>query len=110
MAQQFKLPDGRNLDYLISGAQDGFPFIWIHGTPGAYSPLSSLAATCAENGLKIITLSRAGYGGSTRNKGRLVVDAVADIQALTEHLGVKRCVVGGWSGGGRFTFTLFNNE
>lgn len=90
MAQQLKLPDGRNLDYLVAGAKDGFPLVWIHGTPGAYSPIPSLTATCEKKGVKIITLSRAGYGGSTRNKGRRVVDAVADIKALLGHLGVEQ--------------------
>lgn len=101
MAEQFKLPDGRNLDYLVSGAKDGFPLVWAHGTPGAYSLIPSLISACEEKGVKIITLSRAGYGGSTRNRGRRVVDVVADIKHLLEHLGVERCVVGGWSGGGK---------
>lgn len=48
-----------------------------------------------------MTLSRAGYGGSTRNKGRRIVDAVSDIQAVNQHLGIERCFVGGWSGGGK---------
>lgn len=100
MAQQFKLPDGRNLDYLVSGRKDGFPLVWIHGTPGAYIPVPSLTAACEKKGMKVITLSRAGYGGSTRKKGRQVVDVVADIRALNEHLNVERCFVGGWSGGG----------
>ncbi|KAH8897318.1 putative valacyclovir hydrolase [Thozetella sp. PMI_491] len=100
MVQKFQLPDGRNLDYLISGAQDGFPLIFIHGTPGSYVAFSTLQVVCKDKGLKLITLSRAGYGGSTRNKGRRIVDAVQDIAALAEHLGVKNCFVGGWSGGG----------
>ncbi|KAK7704428.1 hypothetical protein SLS64_008615 [Diaporthe eres] len=99
-AQVFNHPDGRKTEYLISGAQDGFPLIFIHGTPGSYTVGPKFSSTCEGKGIKLITLSRAGYGGSTRNKGRSVVDAVADIQALLEHLGVKKCVVGGKSGGG----------
>ncbi|KAK4958146.1 hypothetical protein LTR10_004571 [Elasticomyces elasticus] len=100
MAQQFQLPDGRNLDYQISGAKDGFPFVFIHGTPGAYPTLSGLKAVCEKKNVKLITFSRAGYGGSTRHRGRRVVDGVADTKALLEHLGVQQCIVGGWSGGG----------
>ncbi|KAI3391044.1 hypothetical protein diail_8095 [Diaporthe ilicicola] len=99
-AQTFNHPDGRKTDYLVSGAQDGFPLVFIHGTPGSYTVGPKFSAACVEKGIKLITLSRAGYGGSTRNKGRRVVDAVADIQAVLEHLGVKKCVVGGKSGGG----------
>jgi pimeloyl-ACP methyl ester carboxylesterase len=102
MAKQFQLPDGRNVDYGVHGPEDGFPLVWIHGTPGAYLPVNEILTTCEKRGIKLITLSRAGYGGSTRNKGRRIVDAVADLQALNEHLGVKQCLVGGWSGGGTF--------
>lgn len=100
MAKQFTLPDGRNVDYVVHGPEDGFPLVWIHGTPGGYIPVPDVIATAEKKGLKVIALSRAGYGGSSRNKGRRVVDAVADIQALNEHLGVTKCLVGGWSGGG----------
>lgn len=101
MAQHFRLPDGRNFDYQISGASDGFPLLFVHGTPGAAIPVPSLEVACSKKGLKLVTFSRAGYGGSTRKKGKTIIDDVADIQALVEHLGVDRCFVGGWSGGGK---------
>ena len=111
MAQQLHLPDGRIVQYLISGDPDGFPFVWIHGTPGAYQPVPGLTAVCKKKGVKVITLSRAGYGGSSRNRGRSVVDAVADLHALNEHLGVKQCFVGGWSGGGeQLTFPSCSSD
>lgn len=100
MPQQLQLPDGRSLDYKISGAQDGFPLVWIHGTPGAYTVFPDLETTCNSKGLKLITMSRAGYGDSTRKRGRRVIDVVPDIQRLVEHLGLKLCFVAGWSGGG----------
>lgn len=101
MAQQLQLPDGRCLDYKISGAQGGFPLVWIHGTPGAYTVFPDLEAKCNTKGIKLITMSRAGYGGSTRHRGRRVVDAVPDIQCLIDHLGLQRCFIAGWSGGGK---------
>lgn len=100
MAQTLELPDGRKVDYLISGSTDGFPLVYIHGTPGSYTTESDLVAACSKKGIKLVTLSRAGYGGSSRNHGRTVVDFVADIQALLRHLGLEECVVGGESGGG----------
>ncbi|RDW59169.1 hypothetical protein BP5796_12093 [Coleophoma crateriformis] len=95
MAQQLNLPDGRNLDYLVSGAKDGVPLVWIHGTPGAYMPPPSLVTACEKKGIMVISFSRAGYGSSTRKQGRQIVDYVADTQALIDHLGVERCLVGG---------------
>lgn len=100
MAQVLTLSDGRKLEYLISGASDGFPLVYIHGTPGSLYTGSDLEAACTKKGIKLINLNRAGYGGSTRNRGRTIVDFVADIHALLQHLGVKECVVGGRSGGG----------
>jgi pimeloyl-ACP methyl ester carboxylesterase len=100
MAELFTFPDGRNLEYLISGPEDGFPLIWIHGTPSCYKQTPCLPATYESMGIKVITFSRPGYGSSTRKEGRRVIDTVADIQALLAHLNVDKCCVGGWSGGG----------
>lgn len=104
MAQQLILADGRRQDYLITGAKEGFPLHFIHGTPGAYTPNSGFSEACERKGVKVITMSRAGYGDSTRNKGRTVVDAIKDIEELNKHLGIERCFVGGWSGGGELGF------
>ena len=102
MAQTFTLPDGRKLEYLVSGSTkpDAVPFIFLHGTPGAHTPLPGFQKICEKKNLKLLTLSRAGYGGSTRKEGSRVVDVVADIQSLKEHLGIGKCFVAGWSGGG----------
>ena len=110
MAQHFTLPDGRNVDYVVTGAKNGFPFVFIHGTPGSYVVEPGLADLCQNKGLKLISASRAGYGGSTRKKGRLIIDAVADIQALLQHLGVEQCFVGGWSGGGKITYLSMQDD
>ena len=106
MAESFKLPDGRVVDYLVSGDTAGFPLIWIHGTPSSYVGYKDMQEVCGRKGIKLITFSRAGYGGSSRHAGRNVVDAVPDVQALADHLNVKRCLVAGWSGGGKLTRAL----
>jgi pimeloyl-ACP methyl ester carboxylesterase len=54
----------------------------------------------SERSLRLVTYSRPGYGGSTRRAGRRVADAVDDVTAVLDHLGVDRCLVAGWSGGG----------
>ncbi|KAK5118944.1 hypothetical protein LTR62_000155 [Meristemomyces frigidus] len=100
MPQQLTLPTGETLDYEISGVKNGFPFIWLHGTPGACTAIPSLVRACENKDLQLITFSRAGYGGSSRRKGRKVVDEAAVVQELLNKLGHERCYVGGWSGGG----------
>jgi pimeloyl-ACP methyl ester carboxylesterase len=94
------LPDGRSLDVRITGPDDGLPLIFHHGTPGAAVEQGSMERAAAARNLRLITTSRAGYGGSTRNAGRSVVDVVADTNAVLDFLGADRCVVAGWSGGG----------
>lgn len=95
------LVDGRTLAYRIYGAPDGFPLVWFHGTPAGSEPPRSLVAMAKAKAIRIIAASRPGFGDSSRHVGRRIVDAVADAQALNERLGVKQCVVAGWSGGGR---------
>ena len=51
-------------------------------------------------GLRLVTTSRPGYGDSTPQPGRRVVDVAADTEAVLDGLGASRCLVAGWSGGG----------
>ncbi|ERS99004.1 hypothetical protein HMPREF1624_04199 [Sporothrix schenckii ATCC 58251] len=101
MAEQlFTLPDGRTIAYRVSGAPDGYPLVWFHGTPSSTEPPPALEAAAKKQGIRIIAAARPGYGGSGRHPGRRVVDAVADTQALNDFLGVRECLLMGWSGGG----------
>jgi pimeloyl-ACP methyl ester carboxylesterase len=93
-------PDGRIIDITVSGPENGTPLIFHHGTPGAVTQVRVLQRAAHARGLRLVTFSRAGYGSSTRRPGRAVVDAAADVQALLDHLGISRCLVAGWSGGG----------
>ena len=96
----FGLPDGRLLDLFTSGPEDGVPLVLHHGTPGSYHPMSELEPAAHARGLRIVSWSRPGYGGSTRQPGRRAVDVVADTSAVLEHLGADRCLIAGRSGGG----------
>jgi pimeloyl-ACP methyl ester carboxylesterase len=97
------LPDGRNLEVLVSGPADGVPLLWHHGTPGCAYQSARKQRDCAERGLRLVSYSRAGAGRSTRNPGRTVADAAADMAAILDHLGAERCLTGGQSGGGPHT-------
>lgn len=94
------LPDGRVLDVQVSGPADGIPFVWHHGTPGcSYQPADKQRAL-HERGLRLVSYSRAGAAGSTRNKGRTVASIADDVAAIADHLGADRFLTGGGSGGG----------
>jgi len=105
MAQMLTLPDGRDLEFLTGGDEDGFPFVHHSGTPSAavHDPLIWDAAGRA--GLRLVTYSRPGYGASTPRPVPegwpvpIVADA-ADTATLLDHLGMGEFVTLGWSGGG----------
>src|SRR5262249_2252605 len=93
------LRDGRTLHVYDSGDPDGRVVVEHHGTPGSglvYPPDLALGRARA---LRIGSYDRAGYGGSTPNPGRSVVDVVPDIDDVVEALEVERYVTLGGSGG-----------
>ncbi len=92
--------DGRRLDVRVSGPDHGDVLLYHHGTPGAVAPIRTIERHVHDRGLRLVTTSRPGYGGSTRRPGRRVVDVVDDSAAVLAWLGADRCVVAGWSGGG----------
>ena len=100
---QLELSDGRLLDVYVSGPEDGLPLVYHHGTPGAGVQGRALARAAHARGLRFVTTSRAGYGGSTRQPNRRVVDVVADTGEVLASLGAPRCLVAGASGGGPHT-------
>ncbi len=99
-AEVLQLPNGRRLDVRVSGPPDGLPFVFHHGTPGAATAFRAIERAAHERGLRLVTTSRPGYGDSSRQAGRSVVDVVADTKAVLATIGAERCVVAGWSGGG----------
>ena len=95
-----KLADGRSLDVDVSGPEGGTPLVVHHGTPGERSQYPPFAEAAAARGLRYVSASRPGYGGSTRQPGRAVADCAADTAAVLDHLGAGRCYTVGISGGG----------
>jgi pimeloyl-ACP methyl ester carboxylesterase len=98
--EQVHLRDGRILDVRVTGPETGVPLVFHHGTPAAATQSRFFERALADRGLRLIEASRAGYGGSTRLAGRSVADVVTDTAEVLEWIGVDRCLVGGWSGGG----------
>jgi len=94
------LADGRLLDVRVSGPEDGAVVVVQHGTPGSLAGFRAVADAVHRRGLRLVTYSRPGYGSSTRQPGRSVADAAADLAAVLDDLGAERCVTLGWSGGG----------
>jgi pimeloyl-ACP methyl ester carboxylesterase len=94
------LSDGRVLEVDVSGRDGGIPLVVHHGTPGERSQYPPFVEAAVARGLRFVSYSRPGYGGSSRRPGRAVADCAADTAAILAHLGADRCYTLGGSGGG----------
>jgi pimeloyl-ACP methyl ester carboxylesterase len=94
------LADGRRLEVMVAGPEDGVPLVYHYGTPSAAVPYPPTIDAAARRGLRTVVYSRPGYGESTAQPGRTVADAAADTAAVLDALGAGRFVTIGKSGGG----------
>jgi len=94
------LPDGREIDVLTTGPEDGFPLVVHEGTPSGLVVETKLAAAAGERGLRFVLTARPGYEGSTPRPGRRVRDVAADVAGVLDALGAGAFVSIGMSGGG----------
>jgi pimeloyl-ACP methyl ester carboxylesterase len=94
------LADGRVLEALTAGPDDGLPLVFHNGTPTAAALFPPMVEIATSRGLRLVTYSRPGYAGSTARPGRSVADAASDVAALLDALGATSFLTVGWSGGG----------
>jgi pimeloyl-ACP methyl ester carboxylesterase len=94
------MPDGRKIDVLATGSDDGFPLVVHEGTPVGLVLNDRLAAAAADRGLRVVLTARPGYEGSTARPGRQVADVAADVAAVLDALDADTFVSIGFSGGG----------
>jgi pimeloyl-ACP methyl ester carboxylesterase len=97
--------DGRDLEVLVAGPEDGLPLVFHHGTPQGAVPHPELERAAAARGLRVVAYSRPGYGASTPRPDGLTTATVADdvtddVAAILDRLGADRFLTLGWSGGG----------
>ena len=95
-----RLAGGRSLEVTVSGPDGSTPLVFHHGTPSGGQQYAPFAEGAVARGLRLVTYSRPGYGGSSRQPDRGVAGCAADTAAILDHLGDGRCYVGGASGGG----------
>jgi pimeloyl-ACP methyl ester carboxylesterase len=96
----FTVAGGRSLDVFVVG-EEGAPLVVnLPGTPEGHLLFPSVQEAAALAGIRIVSLARPGYAGSTRLSDRTVADVVPDVLALVDGLGAQRFAVVGNSGGG----------
>ncbi len=98
--QTLQSPEGRTITFAEWGDPEGFPVFALHGAPGSRFARFPDESMYIEAHARVITYDRPGYGGSDRQRGRQVVDCVADVEAIADELGLERFAVTGGSVGG----------
>ncbi|HSG43531.1 MAG TPA: alpha/beta hydrolase [Anaerolineales bacterium] len=93
------LSDKRKLAYEEYGDPQGTPVFFIHGAPGSrlFHPPDEVTK---RQGVRLICTDRPGYGDSTFQPNRQILDWATDIAQLAKHLGFEKFGVIGHSGGG----------
>jgi pimeloyl-ACP methyl ester carboxylesterase len=99
------LPDGRTLEYADLGDPSGTPVVYHPGTPAAAGQGAVIADAATRQGVRLISVSRPGYGASTMSAPSLTA-AANDTLALAGRLGLERFGVVGSSGGGPFAVAV----
>lgn len=100
--QTFTLPEGRTLGYADLGDPNGYPLLWFHGFPGSRLEVIVFSEIARRLNIRLIALDRPGFGLSTFQPGRKIVDWPADVLAFIKHADLKRFIVLGASGGGPY--------
>lgn len=93
-------PEGRTLEVVSAGPDDGRCLLFHCGTPFAANVSRGLIEQTAKRGLRFVTYSRPGYAGSTPRPGRSVGDVAGDVTVILDALGVEAFLCAGESGGG----------
>lgn len=95
------LRDGRSLSYAEYGDRAGKPVLYFPGTPSSRLMRPPEAPSIAL-GARIIVVERPGFGESTFQKRRKLLDWPADVCALADALGLDCFPVVGTSAGGPY--------
>jgi pimeloyl-ACP methyl ester carboxylesterase len=96
-----RLRDGRSLAYATWGDRKGKPVFLFHGSPSSrlFRPSESVTASSE---VRLITVDRPGYGRSSFQEGRTLLDWPNDVGVLADALGVDSFTVVGHSSGGPY--------
>ena len=91
--------DGRDVSFRLFGPSTGSPVVLHTGTPGTSMLAPQQVSAVERCGVRLLVIDRPGYGASTRQPGRRVVDVVGNVSRIVADLGWDRFAVWGGSGG-----------
>jgi len=99
------LRDGRTLEYADLGDRAGRPVLFFPGTPGTAGQGAVIADAARVNGVRLLAISRPGYGASTTSPPGLT-SVAADAVDLADQLGLDGLLAMGGSGGSPYALAL----
>lgn len=101
-SRQVTLSDGRTLGFDDFGDPEGTAVLFFHGFGSSRVVRHPDDEIATELGARIIAVDRPGIGISTRHPNRRVTDWPRDVEELLDILGIARCSIVAWSGGGPY--------
>ena len=104
--QLFKLPDGRLLGYAEFGDPNGKPLLYFHGYPSCRLEPKVLDKVFKRRGIRLISMDRPGFGLSSPQPGRQLLDWTRDVDTFTKGLELDKFGVIGLSGGGPYALAV----
>jgi pimeloyl-ACP methyl ester carboxylesterase len=99
--ENFKVSDGRNLEYLCNGPLKNSAVILHSGTTQDITGWQTWLDYFAANDVFALSFGRSGYAASTPMPGRITIDVAKDVAELSSALGITKFVNIGLSGGGQ---------
>jgi pimeloyl-ACP methyl ester carboxylesterase len=98
------LPGGRAIGIRECGDPSGWPLLFFPGTPASrLTPLPDADPAATRNaGVRVVVLERPGFGVSSPQPGRRIVDWPRDVAYVADALGIDRFAVAGMSGAGPY--------
>lgn len=101
--QTFKLSDGRVIGFDEYGDQNGrTTLLYFHGYPSSRVEARALHRLAHAHSVRVLSLDRPGYGLSSPQAKRTLMDWPRDVEAFARGKGIERFAVMGTSGGGPF--------
>lgn len=88
-----KLSDGRILGYAQYGDPNGVPLFFFHGWPSSRLQGIMLHEAGKKLGVRIISPDRPGFGLSTYDPKRILLDWPQDVLEIADHLKIKKFAV-----------------
>ncbi len=99
---ELTLPTGQRVGWREYGVPTGSPIFFNNGWPGCSLQAVYLHELAVRHGLRIVSPDRPGFGRSSSQSGRSLLDWPPLVAAIADRLGIDRFAILGVSGGGPY--------